>query len=242
MTRVAIIQPNYLPWRGYFDIIQAVDVFIFLDDVQYTVRDWRNRNRIKKADGTSSWLSVPILGGRDQRILDVKVDNGQDWPRKHLASLRHSYGCCPHFEPYFSQLSELLLSRQSRLAELDITLTVALCGWLGLDRCRFVRASELHAGGVKDDRLIQLVQGVGGAAYLSGPAAKEYIRPERFAEAGIALSYHDYSGYPAYPQISMPFDPHVTVLDLLFAVGPEAPEYIWGSRHSRTASPVPVRP
>src|SRR5450432_2865240 len=109
MSRVAIIQPSYIPWRGYFDILQAVDVFVFLDDVQYTVRDWRNRNRIKTHQGTSTWFTIPTRGGRDQRISDVEVDDTQDWRRKHLASLRHSYGRCRFFDNYFPRLSEIIL-------------------------------------------------------------------------------------------------------------------------------------
>src|SRR4051812_8539945 len=107
-STVAIIQPNYIPWKGYFDIIHDVDKFIFLDDVQYTVRDWRNRNKIKLADGTTSWLSVPTRGGRNQRICDVAIDNTQDWKRKHQEAIRHSYGKTPFFGKYFPGLCEAL--------------------------------------------------------------------------------------------------------------------------------------
>lgn len=232
MTRVAIIQPSYIPWRGFFDIIQAVDVFVFLDDVQYTVRDWRNRNRIKTQQGPSIWLSVPTKGGRDQRIVDVEIDDSQDWRRKHLASLRHSYGRTVFFEKYFPGISEILLTGPARLSEMDIALTRQICTWLGIER-RFARSSELNPTGSKDDRLIDLVRKMDGDFYLSGPAARDYIQPEKFEQAQIQLAYHDYSGYPEYPQISSPFDPAVSVLDLLFAVGPEAPDYIWGSRRVR---------
>jgi hypothetical protein len=232
MPRVAIIQPSYIPWRGFFDIIQAVDVFVFLDDVQYTVRDWRNRNRIKTQQGSSIWLTVPTRGGRDQLIADVEIDDGQDWRRKHLTSLRYSYGRSPFFERYQARLGELLLGGQSKLADLDIALTQQICEWLGIER-RFARATELGASGVKDDRLIELVRKMNGDFYLSGPSARDYIQPEKFQQAGIQLAYHDYSGYPEYPQIAPPFDPAVSVLDLLFAVGPEAPEYIWGNRRLR---------
>jgi len=232
--KVAIIQPNYIPWKGYFDIIAAVDVFIFLDDVQHTVRDWRTRNKIKTAAGTSSWLSVPTTGGRNQLIREVAIDQTQGWARKHLEAMRHSYGKTPHFATYFPQFSELLTSPTVLLADLNIRLTEQITAWLGLSR-EFLRSSQLGAAGTKDDRLIDLVQQVGGSYYLSGPAARDYIRPERFADAGIELAYHDYQGYPAYPQISQPFDPFVTVLDLLFAVGAEAPDYIWGKFRDRSA-------
>jgi len=232
MTRVAIVQPNYIPWRGYFDIIHAVDVFVFLDDVQYTVRDWRNRNRIKTQQGPSAWLTIPTRGGRDQRIADVEIDDAQDWRRKHLASLRHSYGKSPHFATYFPQLSELVTNGPGNLTAFDIALTERICAWLSCER-RFLRASQLDATGSKDDRLIDIVRKVDGRHYLSGPAARDYIVPQKFADAGIELAYHDYGGYPEYPQISAPFDPQVSVLDLLFAVGPDAPDYIWGKHRRR---------
>jgi hypothetical protein len=233
MTRVAIIQPSYIPWRGFFDVIHAVDVFVFLDDVQYTVRDWRNRNRIKTQQGGATWLSVPILGGRDQRIVDVEIDDTQDWRRKHLESLRHSYGRCRFFGDYFPKVTEILRDGPKRLSELDIELTRQICVWLSCER-RFARSSKLAPIGSKDDRLIDIVRKMGGSSYLSGPAARDYIVPEKFREANIELAYQDYGGYPEYPQISAPFDPHVTVLDLLFSVGPAAPEYIWGSLRARS--------
>jgi len=176
--RVAIIQPNYIPWKGYFDIIHDVDVFVFLDDVQYTVRDWRNRNKIKTRDGQTTWLTVPTLGGRNQPILSVEIDEAQPWRRKHLDALRHAYGRTPHFERYFAGLSATLAEPWKLLVDLDIALTKQICGWLGCER-RCERSSTLAPSGAKDDRLIDLVQKVGGSFYLSGPAARDYIRPER---------------------------------------------------------------
>ncbi len=107
MTRVAILQPNYLPWKGVFDMIHQVDRFIFLDDAQYTTRDWRNRNLIKCRDGSTRWLSVPVLGGRDQRICDVEIDNSHAWHQKHLEAIRHSYGKTPFFGMYAPRLGEI---------------------------------------------------------------------------------------------------------------------------------------
>lgn len=233
MKRVAIIQPNYVPWKGYFDIIASVDCFVFLDDVQHTIRDWRTRNKIKTLDGSSVWLSVPTLGGRSQLIREVKIDYSQNWAHRHLESIRHSYVKTPHFHSYFPRLSELLETPWPFLADFNIALTGQLMSWLGIS-CETRRSSELNSQGTKDLRLLSLIRAVGGTAYLSGPSARDYIRPENFADAGIDLSYHDYGGYPEYPQISAPFDHFVTVLDLLFAVGSDAPEYIWGKRRDRT--------
>lgn len=238
MTRVAIIQPNYIPWKGYFDIMHGVDVFVFLDDVQYTLRDWRNRNRIRAPDGSSRWISVPTVGGRNQRIADVRIDRSQDWARKHCETLRHSYGRTPFFARYFPEFVEIACADWSHLADLDIALTRRIAGWLGLEP-RYHRSSELRPTGLRDERLIELVRRVEGTVYRSGPSARAYIRPEAFSAAGIQLVYHDYAGYPEYPQIARPFDHHVTILDLLFATGPTARDYIWGERRGRGGDALP---
>jgi hypothetical protein len=232
MRTVGIIQPSYIPWRGFFDFIQEVDVFVFLDDVQYTLRDWRNRNRIKTRDGKTLWLSVPTLGGRNQLIKDVRIDNAQPWQRKHLALMQHNYGKAPCFRRYFGELQGIYAQAFETLAKLDIELVKRISAWLGIDT-EFVVASALGAAGARDDRLLQLVRKLGGDVYLSGPAAKAYMRPEIWAAADIRLAYKDYAGYPEYPQICAPFEPAVTVLDLLFMVGPDAADYIWGKYRKR---------
>ena len=232
MTTIGIIQPNYIPWRGYFDFIRDVDVFVFLDDVQYTRRDWRSRNRIKLVNGETRWLTVPVLGGRDQRVQDVRIDNSQNWSRKHLEALRHSYSKSPFYSTYAETIEALYQpNRFDLLVDLNLAFTREICGWLGLSR-KLVRASNLACDGVKDDRLLAIVQRLGGDAYLSGPAAQSYIRPELWSDAGVELRYKDYAGYPDYPQISQPFEPAVTILDLLFMVGDDAPDYIWGQYRS----------
>lgn len=232
MRTVGIIQPSYLPWRGFFDFIQEVDVFVFLDDVQYTVRDWRNRNRIKTPEGGSVWLTVPVVGGRNQLIRDVRIDGSQPWIRKHLGSIERSYQRAPHFDEYYGVVSAVYARGIESLAELDIELTKVLCACLGIDR-EFVTSSALGCGGAKDDKLLAIVQRVGGDAYLSGPSAAAYLRPELWQGGGVRLLYKDYSGYPEYPQISEPFEPSVSVLDTLFMLGKAAPDHIWGARRAR---------
>ncbi|MCB1693489.1 MAG: WbqC family protein [Pseudomonadales bacterium] len=233
MHTVAIIQPSYIPWRGQFDFIHEVDCFVFLDDVQYTVRDWRNRNRIKMPDGSTRWLTIPTLGGRQQLIMDVRIDHSRKWAKQHLEALRHSYVRAPHFKRYFAELEEFYLGRQCELlVDFTIPLTELLAGWLGLAP-RFRRASEFRVEGVKDARLIAIAAQLNAQEYLSGPTAQDYLQPALWEEAGIGLRIKDYSGYPEYPQIATPFEPHVTLLDLVFMVGDAAPEYIWGSRRHR---------
>ena len=226
MKKVAIIQSNYLPWKGYFDMIHRVDAFIFLEDVQYTTRDWRNRNKIKKLDGKTQWISVPVSGGRDQLICEAKIDFSTPWRNKHLEALRHSYGKTPHFETFFPRIKEILEDSPEFLSKLNQILIKQIAEWLGIET-EFHSSEDFQVPGSKDDKLIGLVQKVGGDHYLSGPAARAYIVADKFRDAGIDLEYMDYSHYPDYPQISEPFEHGVSVLDLLFMMGREAPAYIW---------------
>ena len=232
VRKVGIIQPSYLPWRGFFDFIQEVDVFVFLDDVQYTVRDWRSRNRIKTQSGDAVWLSVPVLGGRNQLIRDARIDNAQPWIRKHRQAIERSYGRTAYFGEYFGAVSAVYSVGFESLSDLDVALTKVLCACLGIEK-EFVIASSLECDGSKDDKLLAIVQRLGGDVYLSGPSAAAYLRPALWRDAGVELRYKDYSGYPEYPQISPPFEPSVSVLDTLFMLGKAAPDYIWG-RHRST--------
>lgn len=232
MRKIGIIQPSYIPWRGYFDFIHEVDAFVFLDDVQYTERDWRNRNRIKTRDGKTLWLTVPTLGGRNQLIKDVLLDNSQHWQRKHLAALQHNYSRAPFFNRYFEGLENIYNLSFEKLSELDIALTKQISSWLGIGT-EFMISSVLDVSGSKDDRLLQLVEKLDGDTYLSGPAARAYLRPDCWENAGIKLNYKDYSGFPEYPQISQPFEAQVTILDLIFMKGPDAMDYIWGKYRTR---------
>ncbi|MFC1688484.1 WbqC family protein [Pseudomonadota bacterium] len=232
MKTIGIIQPSYLPWRGFFDFIHEVDVFVFLDDVQYTTRDWRSRNKIKTKDGKTIWLSVPITGGRHQLIKDVQIDYSTPWVKKHLNSLQHNYAKTDYFDLYYPKIKHLLYANFSSLSHLDIALTTKIAELLGITT-EFMRASELNTTGSKDDKLVEIVKRLDGNSYLSGPAARNYLRPELWKEAGILLAYKDYSGYPQYQQISEPFEPNVSVLDLLFSTGTQAPEYIWGKFRNR---------
>ena len=235
MRTIGIIQPNYIPWRGFFDFVHEVDVFVFLDDAQYTVRDWRNRNRIRTKQGETIWLTVPTVGGRDQLIKDVKIDDSQPWIRKHLRAIEHNYGQTRNFSEYFELLHEVYTRGFSSLSDLDIALTRTLSKCLGIET-EFVIAStiESESESKKDDKLLQIVKHLQGEAYLSGPAAKAYLCDRLWRDAGVELVYKDYSGYPEYQQISEPFDAAVSVLDLLFMVGEKAPDYIWGEYRQRS--------
>lgn len=226
--KAAIIQSNYLPWKGYFDIIREVDMFIFEDDLQFTVRDWRNRNRIKTPLGIR-WLTVPVIGGRTQAIDEVRICYATNWVHKHLETLRRSYGHAPWFHDGFDLIEEPLRSKPETLSGLNQLLIERIARYLGITT-RLVNGRDYGAVGVKDDRLIDLCKKIGATAYLTGPAAKRYIVPQKFDRVGIDLHWKDYAGYPEYPQYTQPFEHQVSILDLIFQMGKEASKYIWGSR------------
>ena len=226
--RCAILQPSYMPWRGYFHQIQKSDVFVFLDDVQFDKHGWRNRNRIKTANG-SVWLTIPVAKKGNVAdhipISEIDIVWERPWNAKHWQTIRQSYARAPHFAATAALLEPFFAQRPARLADFTIDLTVALAGALGLPT-RFVRSSELLAVGSKTDRLIDLLRKVGARHYVSGPSAQSYIEPDKFAAAGITLEYMSYD-YAPYPQLHPPYDPQVSIIDLLFMLGPDAPRAIW---------------
>ena len=242
--RAAILQSSYLPWKGYFDIIASVDAFIFFDDVQYTPNDWRNRNRFKFSGGVS-WLSIPCGKRRHRRICDVTVADPA-WQQKHWQAIRQNYGKCPYFGKYEPYFEDLFLSRTwPNLSELNQhTIKHIAKEFLGLST-EFLDSRSLQSEGVKSERLVSILKQLESKVdvYVSGPSARNYIQDEVFHEAGIVVEYVDYSGYPEYPQRFPPFRHDVSILDLLFNVGPEAPEYIWGWRKApRSAGATESKP
>jgi hypothetical protein len=230
--KCVILQPSYVPWRGYFHQIEKADVFVFYDDIQYDDRGWRNRNRIKTEQGTR-WLSIPVLS-RGVRlactpIKDVRISWDRPWCHKHWESIRHSYGRAPFYETYAPMLEEFYSRRGELLADFTIDTTIALAGQLGLTRTRLLRSSSLSVTGTRTERLLALLAAVGADHYISGPSARAYIDEEQLRRAGVGLEYMTYD-YPEYEQLHPPYDPHVSILDLLFMKGPDAGAFIWGPR------------
>lgn len=232
LKRVAVIQSNYIPWKGYFDVIHDVDLFIFYDDVQFTKNDWRNRNRIKTANGVA-WLTIPVGARLDRLICDVELSD-PTWQQKHWRSISQAYARAPHFRRYSGFFESVYLGRRwSRLSDLNAFVVTSIAReFLGI-RTEFRDSREFGAQGSRLDRLIDLLGKAGAQAYVSGPAARDYIEDSAFAAAGIELIWKSYDGYPEYPQLHPPFEHAVSIIDLLFNVGPEAPDYIWGWRNGR---------
>lgn len=229
--RVAVLQSSYIPWKGYFDIIHDVDTFIFYDDVQFTYQDWRSRNRVI-ANGKPVWMTVPT-GSDIKRLINEVTLTNPSWQKKHWSTIRHAYTASPHFRDHSETFEKIYLETDwTSLSEMNQFLIKTIAkDVLGITT-EFRDSLEFHATGSKLDRLIDLLVKAGATQYLSGPAAKSYIDPIRFKEAGIQLEYKDYSGYPQYRQQSESFEHAVSVLDLLFNAGPASSDYIWGWRTS----------
>jgi hypothetical protein len=225
--KCVILQPSYIPWRGYFDQINRADIFVFYDDVQYDKHGWRNRNRIKNHQGFQ-WLTIPVhsKGEGDQSglINEARIDWRQPWNRKHRMSLQQAYAKAPYYDRYTDVLETFYNRRDELLADFTIDFTIALARELGISHTRFIRSSGLKVTGSKTDRLVQILRQVGADHYISGPSAKEYIEEEKFRSAGVSLEYMAYA-YPEYPQLYPPFNPQVSILDLLFMTGPDAKNY-----------------
>ena len=229
IKKVAVIQSNYIPWKGYFDIIHDVDLFIFYDDVQYTKNDWRNRNKVKTAQG-AQWLTIPVGSRNGRLICEVEITDPY-WAKKHWETVKQSYSKTPYFRQYQNFFEYFYLENTWRnLSELNQTLIKKISReFLGI-QTDFGDSRAYQPQGEKLDRLIDLLKKTGAESYISGPSASSYIDVKRFQEAGIELIYKDYSGYPEYPQLFPPFEHALSILDLLFNCGPTAPDYIWGWR------------
>jgi len=224
---VVILQPSYIPWRGYFDQIRRADVFVFYDDIQYDKHGWRNRNQIKTHQG-KQWLTIPVhakgatLG---TQIKDVRIDWSKPWAKSHLKALTISYSKAPYFKDYVPLLESFYQQRHEFLADFTIQTSKTLACELGFTSTRFLRSSELsNIEGQGTDRVISILKHLGATHYISGPSAIEYMEPEKFDAIGITFEYMQYN-YREYSQLHPPYDPFVSILDLLFMTGSEAGSY-----------------
>lgn len=224
MKKVAILQSNYIPWKGYFDMIAAVDEFILYDDMQFTKNDWRNRNKIKTPNGVE-WLTVPVGQDINRRIRDVVIPDDR-WQKKHWRTLEANYRRATHFEEIAAWLAPMYLEETyTHLSALNRAFIVAACNYLGINTKISNSWDYLLIEG-KTERLLDLCKQAGGTEYISGPAAKDYIDESLFDELDIKLTWFDYAGYPEYPQLWGEFTHGVTILDLLFSCGKDSPKFM----------------
>ena len=233
MSRTCVIlQPSYIPWRGYFHQIYKADTFVFYDCVQYDEHGWRNRNRIKTANGLQ-WLTIPVLTKgvhtNNIPIKDVRLVPNNPWKSKHWRGLQQAYGKAPHFKRFGDLLGEFYSRPDTLLADFTCDLTVALAHALGINHTHFVRSSTLQVQGSRTERLLGILTQIGAKHYVSGPSARDYLEVDKLAAAGISVEFMTYK-YPEYGQLNGPFEAGVSILDLLFNVGPDAARYIWNPK------------
>lgn len=226
MKKVAILQSNYIPWKGYFDMINMVDLFIFYDDVQYTTRDWRNRNKIKTPNGPR-WITIPCGADRNRLICEVELTDSE-WQRQHWSMIENNYRKTHFFHQYKTFFKDVYLGRTWKtLSELNQVLikTISI-DFLNIGSTVFDDSRNYVLTKRKANRILELLEKVQATEYLSGPAGKDYLTDEAFQARNIKLTWMDYSRYPEHPQLYPPFEHNVSIIDLLFNVGDAAPHYM----------------
>jgi hypothetical protein len=230
--RVTILQPSYLPWLGFFEQMSRSDKFVLLDDVQYTRRDWRNRNKVRVKEGWA-WLTVPVQQKNlfSQSLLETRIDNSVSWRRKHLQSLRQHYCKAPYFENYFPRCEQLYEKDWTFLFDLCLETINFLKEEIGIDT-PLLRSSEMKTSGTKADKLLSICGELGATHYLSGESASDYISEEEFSSRGVELEYQQYE-HPVYLQRYSGFVPHLSAIDLLFNCGKQSLEIL---KHAESIS------
>lgn len=223
---VAIVQSNYIPWRGYFDLINLVDEFILLDDAQYTRRDWRNRNILKSCSGPI-WLTIPVkVKGRYLQPIKDTIISDPAWNRRHWKTIVSCYSNARYFALYKPLFEELYLNSDERyLSKINYQFLTVICNLLEI-RTRLTWSMDYRLSGRQTERIVDLCKQAGANYYLTGPKAKYYLNEKLFHQAGISVTFMDYEGYPEYKQLCPPFEPKVSIIDLIFNEGRDAPKYL----------------
>lgn len=229
MKKVAILQSNYIPWKGYFDIIGSVDAFVLYDDMQYTKNDWRNRNKIKTQNGLQ-WLSIPVRQENlHQKINETKITDPK-WNINHWRSISQSYAKAPHFKAYKERFEALFLEAKSEyISNINRHFIEAINAMLGITT-KIYDSREFVLSEGKSERLLALCQELGATTYLSGPAARDYLDEKIFTEVGIDVKWMDYGGYKEYHQLFPPFEHGVSVIDLILNEGENAKNFLKSSQ------------
>ncbi len=231
MKVLAAHQPQYLPWLGYLDKMDQADVFVHLDNVQFKKNEWQNRNRIRTAEGWQ-WLTVPVRHRFPQTIAEVEIDDRTAWTRKHLQALKQNYGKAPHVDALMPQLEVALESPGSHLAPLNIGLIDLIVGILGIETLTIL-GSDVPAREDPNARLIDLCRALEADTYLSGAGAREYLDVDAFAAAGIEVRFQAFE-HPVYAQRYQPFEPYLSVVDLVMNCGEESLSVIRSGRLGAT--------
>ena len=223
--KVVILQPGYLPWLGFFEQMYRCDLFIIYDDVQYTKKDWRNRNYIKTRDGRMR-LTVPVLtkGKYHQKIRDARIDHTQNWKHKHLKNIKAWYEKAPYFDAYYSDLAKIYDKNRTFLIDLDMEIVFWLCNSLGLQRKTMFSSSLNVTSTDKQERILEICHKVKADFLYDGHLARHFIQPGRFDDGGVTVQFQDYH-HPYYHQLWLKeqgFIEKLSVLDLVFNHGPDS--------------------
>ena len=225
--KLMVCQSNYIPWKGFFDAINIVDEFIIYDDMQYTRRDWRNRNKIKTAQGVR-WLSIPVqVAGKYSQKINETLVSDKEWAARHWRTIQSNYSRSPYSSDY-SQIFEALYAQADglmHLSSINFLFIRAICDILRI-KTRITWSSDYTLSGTRNRRLVDLCKQARATHYYSGPSAKCYLDEELFTDKGFTVRYFDYSDYPVYRQRFGPFEHAVSIIDLLFNEGPEATKYM----------------
>ena len=226
MKKIAILQSNYIPWKGYFDLINMVDEFVLYDDMQYTKRDWRNRNKIQTPQGLK-WLSIPVevKGKYFQKISETKISE-KEWGKKHWAMIKQNYSKAPYFKEYKDIFEKLYLNNEEEyLSKINYNFIIAICKILGITtNIRWSNEFDLIDG--QTEKLLGICKDCNADVYISGPAAKDYFDENLAQKEGINVEWMNYSGYDKYKQMFEPFEHGVSVLDLIFNEGTNATKFM----------------
>jgi hypothetical protein len=226
VKRVAILQSNYIPWKGYFDLINIADEFILYDDMQYTKRDWRNRNKIQTPNGLQ-WLSIPVMvkGKYFQKISNTKISD-KSWGKKHWDVLKQNYSKALHFERYKDIFEELYLNNNDEyLSQVNYKFILAINKTLGIST-KISWSSDFNLIDGQSEKLLGICKDCDADIYLSGPAAKDYLDENIFMRNKIKIEWMSYNNYPIYQQVFQPFDHGVTILDLIFNEGENTTKFM----------------
>ncbi|MGD8172510.1 WbqC family protein [Vibrio sp. TRT 21S02] len=223
--KIAISQSNYIPWKGYFDMISYVDEFILYDDMQYTKRDWRNRNKIKTSD-ECRWLTIPVKvkGKYYQKIRNTEID-GSQWKKKHWGSIQQNYKKSPFFNEISNILKPLYDKEHYLLSECNEDFIRSICNYLSIDTI-INSSSEYELIEGKSEKLLNICLQAGATEYVSGPAAKDYLDEKIFIEAGIKVTWFSYDNYPEYKQLWGDFNHYLSIIDLLFNQGKDSYKFM----------------
>lgn len=217
MTKIAVLQSNYIPWRGYFDIISKVDHFVIYDEVQYTKNDWRNRNQIKSPNGLI-WLTIPVKQTNlDQKICETEVVN-QIWRRKHMNSIKLNYSKAPFYDAYIDSIANLYEGNETLLSEINLKFIKGFCEILNINT-EIINSKNLKLNGDRNGRLVDACQKLKSKNYLSGKAAQNYLDYDLFTNQNIEIEWMDYSHLSEYNQLYPPFHMGVSIIDTILNIG-----------------------